>query len=139
MNAVDTNILLYALDRRETKKQPVARELLSDLAGTRQCLLLWQVACEFVNQSRRWESLGVLKRNRTPRYITFYRRKFGLIVPLPAVLETASRLFDSYSLSHWDSMLVSACIEAGVDTLYTEDMGAPRQIESVRLVNPFLP
>jgi predicted nucleic acid-binding protein len=139
MNAVDTNVLLYALDRRETKKQPIAREILSDLAGTRQCILLWQVACEFVAQSRRWESLGILKKNRTPRYITFYRSKFHLTVPMPAVLEMANRLFETYRLSHWDSLLVAACIEASVDTLYTEDMGAPRQIETVRLVNPFAP
>lgn len=139
MNGVDTNILLYALDRRERKKQPLARELLSDLAATRQCLLLWQVAGEFVGQSRRWESLGVLGRNRTPRYINFYRNKFPLTIPPSSVLEMANRLFETYSLSHWDSMLVAACIEAGVDTLYTEDMGAPRQIESVQLVNRFVP
>jgi predicted nucleic acid-binding protein len=139
MNAVDTNILLYALDRREKKKQPIARELLSDLAGAGQSVLLWQVACEFVGQARRWESIGVLPRNRTPRYIGFYRTKFVLSIPVPVVLEKATWLFETYSLSHWDSMLVAACIEAGVDTLYSEDMGAPRQIESVRLVNPFVP
>ncbi|MEX2141234.1 MAG: PIN domain-containing protein [Pirellulales bacterium] len=139
MNAVDTNVLLYALDRREKKKQPIARELLSDLAGSGHCVLLWQAACEFVGQARRWESIGVLPRKRTPRYIGFYRNKFGLTIPTPAVLVTANRLFETYSRSHWDSLLVAACIEAGVDTLYTEDMGATRQIESVQLVNPFVP
>ena len=32
---------------------------------------------------------------------------------------------------------VAACIEVGVDQLYTEDMGSPRQLDSVQLINPF--
>ena len=43
----------------------------------------------------------------------------------------------TYTLSHWDSMLVAASAEAGVTMLYTEDMGAPRNIDTVELVNPF--
>ncbi len=35
-------------------------------------------------------------------------------------------------------MLLGACLEAGIDTLYTEDMGSPRTIEGVKLVNPFV-
>ena len=34
-------------------------------------------------------------------------------------------------------MLLVACKDAGVTTLYTEDIGAPRKIDSVELVNPF--
>lgn len=41
-----------------------------------------------------------------------------------------------YSLSHWDSLLVAAAIEAGVDTLYTEDLQAGAQYETVKVVNP---
>ena len=31
-----------------------------------------------------------------------------------------------------------ACIEAQIDTLYTEDMGAPITFDSLRLNNPFI-
>ena len=31
-----------------------------------------------------------------------------------------------------------ACLEAGVDTLYTEDMGAPTKYDEVQLINPFV-
>ena len=47
-------------------------------------------------------------------------------------------LADRYSLSHWDGMLVAARLGGDVDTLYTEDMGAPRNIDVARLVNPFV-
>jgi predicted nucleic acid-binding protein len=59
-------------------------------------------------------------------------------MPAPGVLDRALDLTDRHSLSHWDSMLIAACIEAGVNTLYTEDMGSPGQYDSVRLVNPFI-
>lgn len=58
-------------------------------------------------------------------------------MPTPGVLERSIDLTTAHTLSHWDAMLVAACLEAGVDTLYTEDMGAPRMIESLKLINPF--
>jgi predicted nucleic acid-binding protein len=61
-----------------------------------------------------------------------------LIVPSPKVLELSTRLSQRYSLSHWDSLLVAAAIETGVDTLYTEDLQAGAQYETVKVINPFI-
>jgi hypothetical protein len=41
MNAVDTNVLLYAQDPREQDKQRIAQSLIADLEDG---VLLWQVA-----------------------------------------------------------------------------------------------
>ena len=38
-----------------------------------------------------------------------------------------------YSLSHWDSMLLGACMEARVDKLYTEDIRALVIIDGIAL------
>ena len=46
-------------------------------------------------------------------------------------------LAERFSLSHWDSMILGACQAAGVMRLYTEDMGAPRTIDGIELINPF--
>lgn len=43
-----------------------------------------------------------------------------------------------YSLSHWDSLIVASCAEAGVDTLLTEDMQHGAVYDSVRIENPLL-
>ena len=40
--------------------------------------------------------------------------------------------------SFWDSMLLAACVAAGVRTFYSEDLGAGAQYESVTVINPFL-
>ena len=40
-------------------------------------------------------------------------------------------------VSNWDSLLIAACIEANVDTLYSEDLGDGEQYDTVNVVNPF--
>ena len=68
--------------------------------------------------------------------VTLQRTGFGQTdtgIGRACALDLAAR----YSLSHWDSMLLGACLEANIETLYTEDMGAPTSYDNVRLVNPF--
>jgi hypothetical protein len=55
VNAIDTNILLYAPDPRDQLKQETAVELIQSLADG---VLLWQVACEYLSASRKLEIMG---------------------------------------------------------------------------------
>ncbi|MGO8732195.1 MAG: hypothetical protein ACLQVM_05325 [Terriglobia bacterium] len=43
MIALDTNVLLYACDRADSRRQQIAIDL---VANSRDGVLLWQVACE---------------------------------------------------------------------------------------------
>ncbi len=139
MNGIDTNILIYSVDEDEPVKRPKAQKLLRRLRKRRsETMLLWQVIAEFVRQLRTWLHQGALAKKDVRVLTQRYLGYFPLIMPTPAVLHRALDLADKYSLSHWDSMLLGACLEAGIDTLYTEDMGAPRTIEGVKLVNPFV-
>lgn len=137
MNAIDTNVLVYRLDRAEPAKRAVAKQLLRELATDGETVLLWQVAGELMRQLSSWRHQGLIDRADSARYIKSLRRLFQLVLPVEAVLDRAARYADDFSLSHWDSMLVAACAEAGATTLYTEDMGAPRTIDVVQLINPF--
>jgi predicted nucleic acid-binding protein len=137
MNAVDTNVLLYSLDDREPVKKTKARQLLQQLNGalTPTCML-WQVLAELVNQLRRWKDQGLLTKLEFDQEINVFRTKYPLILPRSPVLDYALDLANRYSLSHWDSMILGACKDAGVTTLYTEDMGSPRVIDGIQLINP---
>jgi len=138
MNAVDTNVLIYRLDRRDPIKQAKARALLRRLTTDAEpAVLPWQVLGELVRQLRHWHDQKRLTRDAMLRYVAAFRSVFPAVMPTPAVLDHALDLTGRFSLSHWDSMLLGACIEANVNTLYTEDMGAPTTYDSVRLVNPF--
>lgn len=39
----------------------------------------------------------------------------------------------------WDALIVEAALAAGADTLLTEDLQHGREIEGLRVHNPFLP
>jgi predicted nucleic acid-binding protein len=137
MNAIDTNILVYRLDRSDAGKQATARQLIRDLGHQRETVLPWQVVAEFLRQLSSWRDQGRLTHEQVVRFFLALRGTFPIVTPTEAICERALELAEGHSLSHWDSMIVAACIEARVDTLYTEDMGAPRQLGPLQLVNPF--
>ena len=56
MIALDTNILIYACDKADPKRQQAALDLVSSASDG---VLLWQVACEFVAASRKAEIPGL--------------------------------------------------------------------------------
>ena len=138
MNAVDTNVFVYFFDDEEPAKQAKAAELLDRLvqppSGT---VLLWQVAGELLSCLRRWESTGKRTAGDVDADIQDILAMFPLKLPTKDVMLGALGLHSRYSLSHWDSMLVAACVEAGVDTLYSEDMDDGATYDSVEIVNPF--
>ena len=60
-------------------------------------------------------------------------------MPLTAVThETALELARDHGLAFYDALIVAAAIEAGCDTLFSEDMQHGRVIGGLTIVNPFL-
>ncbi len=60
-----------------------------------------------------------------------------IIYPTVDLLQQSLDLSAAHSLSHWDSLLLAACNEAGIRTLYSEDLSHNAIYGSVRVVNPF--
>ena len=138
MNAVDTNILLYSIDRNEPAKQLKAQQLLRRLhAAAEPTLLLWQVLGELTQQLRRWRDQGRLTPAEFALHIQAFRHLFPLALPTAEAFDSALDLAERFSLSHWDSMILGACQAVGATRLYTEDMGAFRSIGGIELINPF--
>lgn len=139
MNAVDTNVFLYSIDRNEPVKQAKAQQCLRNLlSGPDPTFLLWQVLGELVQQLRRWKDQGKITGVQFDQHVSVFRSQFPLILPTPAVVDHALDLSQRYSLSHWDSMILGACKDAGIIMLYTEDIGAPRMIDHIQLINPVI-
>ncbi len=138
MNAIDTNVLVYFADAYGAEKAAISAKLLRQLQQDGQTCLLWQVAVEFMSVMRRWSDAGKIDRALSRAFVEQVLELFPIELPRPTVLKTALQLSDQYSLSHWDSILLAACLDVGVERFYTEDMGAPRRIESIELINPFV-
>jgi predicted nucleic acid-binding protein len=139
MNAVDTNVLVYHVDKEEPAKQAKATELLDRLGGEEaETVLLWQVAGEFLSCLRRWQGEGRITRQEILGHLDRLESMFHCVLPTQTILRKSLDLTSRYSLSHWDSMLLAACIGAGVRTLYSEDLGNRTRYESVTVINPFV-
>lgn len=134
MNAVDTNILIYARDPRDPAKQAIAASLLSSLTDG---ALLWQVACEYIAASRKLEAFGY-DQTQALADIADMREAWEIILPTWSVMDRVTRLLPRYQLSFWDALIISACLEAGVTRLYSEDFDASTQAERLEVVNPFV-
>jgi predicted nucleic acid-binding protein len=110
MIALDTNILIYACDKADLKRQQVALDLVSN---ARDGVLLWQVACEFVAASRKLRSQGFTTVEAWGR-LADYLALFPLILPTAGAFERARILHTEDQCSFWDAMIVAACLECGV-------------------------
>jgi predicted nucleic acid-binding protein len=138
MNALDTNVLVYFVDKDEPAKQAQAINLLDNLVKEDfETVLLWQVAAEFLNCLRRWENEGRIGRQETLGNFQRMERMFRCVLPTQRILRNSYDLGSRYSLSHWDAMLLAACIDAGVHTLYSEDLAPGTRYDSVTVINPF--
>jgi predicted nucleic acid-binding protein len=125
----DTNILVYA--QQEGGKADRARALFAE--GGK---LSVQVLNEFTAVSRR-------KQRKEWREIAEAIADALALVDLPLALtidiHAAARvLAEDHPLSFYDALNVASAIEAGCDTLYSEDMQHGRTIGGLTIVNPFV-
>jgi predicted nucleic acid-binding protein len=135
MNAVDTNILFYAHDRRYPEKQRVASELIASVPDG---ALIWQVACEFLWASRKLEPYGFSFTDAVED-VRNLRLVWSTVLPEWTTLDRMEDLKTAYSLSFWDRLLIATCLEAGVRGLFSEDFSGYARVESLDIVNPFRP
>jgi len=135
MNVIDTNIWIYRHDTRDPQKRLVAKNLISTVQPM---ALPWQVGSEFIAASRKLIPLGFDEAKAWAALAKMQAMATLVLMPTPQLWLDAQSLQTRHTLSFWDALLVAACIRGGVAVLYTEDVRAPRQIDSLSLVNPFL-
>ena len=129
MNAfIDTNVLIYAQGtgaKGETARRVVLAggvisvQVLNEFAAVlrRKLRLDWEVVADALADVR--AALGPV-------------RPIDLDIHLNAV--TLARLHD---FGFYDALIVASALEAGCDTLLTEDLQAGRRIAGLTIVNPF--
>ncbi|MCI0468014.1 MAG: PIN domain-containing protein [Beijerinckiaceae bacterium] len=125
---LDTNILVYA--QQDDPRGDRARALV--LAGG---TISVQVLNEFANVLRKKLGRGWMEIAEALDDV-----RAALDPAWPLTIETHSAavaLAGEYGFSFFDALIVAAAVEAGCDTLLTEDLQAGRKIGGLRLVNPF--
>lgn len=84
--------------------------------------------------SRKLEAFGY-DRTLAYQYIRDLQQVWFTVLPKWSMIDYAERLTSRFNLSHWDSLIVAACLEANVKILYTEDFGYSN-IDGLQIINP---
>jgi len=133
---VDTNVLLYAYDRSESKKQPRAFAVLDGLAAHDLGVLSSQVLAEFfVNATRKLQPPLTIEEayDRIENYLLAWEI---LDITGPIVLE-AARGARTHQMAYWDAQIWATARMNQITVVFSEDFGSGTVIEGVRIVNPF--
>ncbi|HMV76651.1 MAG TPA: PIN domain-containing protein [Leptospiraceae bacterium] len=130
---VDTNILIYAHDKKSPQKREIASRLLESLWDMEEKpYISVQVLQEFfVNISR------FLTYDEVSELMEIYKN-WNVIDNSLSVFEKAVLIYRKHKLSFWDSLIVSAAVMSGSKILFTEDLSHGQKIESVKIINPFM-
>jgi len=132
---VDTNVLVYRFDSGAPKKRDVARAEFRRLVMERSIVISTQVLQEFfVAATRRLNP--PLSSDQAEVVIGYLSRLPVVQISTRTILEAVA-LHRRFSLSFWDALIVRSALEAGADTLYTEDLQEGQVIEGLPIVNPF--
>ena len=129
---LDTNVLVYALDRHYRHKRERARELIRSLAEARSGVLSTQVMQEFYVVATR--KLGVDPLEAKGILSSF--GNFEVVEIAPRMVYDAIDCSVIDQLSFWDALIVVCAEAAACEVLATEDLTPGRVIRGVRVENP---
>jgi predicted nucleic acid-binding protein len=133
----DTNILVYARDDRDPRKQRIAAELITKHGTSRTGVISYQVVQELFNVLIVKASQKISHADAQVLLETVLRPLLSIHSSM-ILFSEAIRLQERYRLSWYDSLIVSAAQHANCDTLYSEDLQHGQQFGAVTVRNPFV-
>jgi predicted nucleic acid-binding protein len=133
---LDTNIFVYTFDSRARDKAKKAVHLIRRAVDTGEGIVSYQVVQEFFNVALRRFSPAMSPAEAEQYLITVFRPLLA-VHSSPAIFMEALRITSKHRLGWYDSLIVAAALESQCDVLYTEDLQHGREIEGLRVQNPF--
>jgi predicted nucleic acid-binding protein len=129
----DTNVLIYTDDKADPAKQQRALDLVAEHRRARTGVVSLQVLQEyFVTVTRKLQVDARVARRKVELLA-----EFDVATPDVADILAAIDLHRLHGLSFWDALILRAAKQAGCSIVFSEDMQDTREIDGVRIVNPF--
>ena len=132
---IDSNIWLYAFIETPQKEDKRKRQIAKKTIQENDVIISIQV----INET----CINLLqKTDKTEKEIqalilSFYN-KYTVVEIDKSILIKASQLREKYSLSFWDSIIVSTALSSDCEILYSKDMQVGLEVEEkLKIVNPF--
>ena len=133
MKFIDTNVLIYFIDSRNTAKQSIARAVLANAIGSRQYVISAQVLNEFANVALK--KLGMTE-DEVRQCIEAFQH-IHVVFQQSGWTVRALEIRKQYGLQFYDSLMLAAAEFVGCDEILTEDLNDGQIYCGVKAVNPF--
>jgi predicted nucleic acid-binding protein len=134
---IDSNIFVYLFDETSEKKRQIAQSVVHTALSQGSGQISYQVV---------QETLNVITRRLTVPVTLVDAHQFldQILAPLWKVnpnIELYQRGLDlqyRYQYSFYDSLIIAAALNSGCTRLFSEDLQHGQQIQTLRIVNPFV-
>lgn len=130
---IDTNILIYSIDKDAGTRHDQARVMVDRLADA-DCVLTLQALAEFFHAVTRKNKMPVAE---AASMVCDWMELFPVATADGRNLKEAMRLKEQEGFSFWDAMLIEAARASGVTSLLSKDLQDGRLIGALRVENPF--
>jgi predicted nucleic acid-binding protein len=129
----DTNVLVYADDKAAPAKQRRAVELVAEHRRAGTGVVSLQVLQEyFVTVTRKLGVEATLARRKVELLA-----EFDVAAPDVADILAAIDLHRLHGFSFWDALILRAAKQSGCRVLLSENFQPQREVDGLRVVNPF--
>lgn len=135
---LDTNIFVYAFLASEPfKRERAVRLIESSLASSQGCVS-YQIVQEFANVARKKFAVKASPAD-CKAFIVAAMQPMMRVASSTELLFSAIDLQDELRYGLYDSLVIAAALQAGADTLYSEDLQHWQLVKGkLRIVNPFI-
>lgn len=130
---IDTNVVVYANDSRDSTKQSSASERMAEIMRAGTGVVSTQVLQEYA-------SVAITKLRQEDAIVLRVLRlleTLEVVQATPALVRRAVELRKVYQVGFWDAGIIAAAEQADCDLILSEDLSAGRFYGGIRVVNPF--
>jgi predicted nucleic acid-binding protein len=130
---IDTNVLVYQLDKSDLGKRNTCRGIVRDLVSRNDAVISTQVLQEFyVVCTTKLKLKPVFAKGLIHGF-----ENMEIITIGPDLIKEAIDASVQNDISFWDSLIIVSAEAAHCKYLYTEDLNDGQIIRNVRIQNPF--
>jgi predicted nucleic acid-binding protein len=134
---LDTNILIYANDTNDPKRQERAEQIVQALFASSQGRLSIQVLAEFAHVAFNKKTLSI-PFEQIVEQVALFSRIWRVHELTPLIILEALRAVRDFSLSYYDAQIWACAKLNQISVIFSEDFQDGQTLEGVRFVNPFV-
>lgn len=135
---IDTNIFVYSFDSNNPVKQKISQGLIKKALQGQEGCISFQVIQEFLNVASKKFDPALSSDDRL-KYLNTVLSPLCEIFASIDLYRNTIEISQRWKFSFYDSMIITAALQTNCDILYSEDLQHNQKVQSLTIVNPFIP